>query len=83
MMQGNCWWRGPGYFFGGPLSIIVGILFWAIILYGIIYLISYMTRGPFRENAGVETPLDILKKRYARGEIDADEFAQRRKALES
>ena len=30
-----------------------------------------------------ETPLDILKKRYARGEIDDEEFARRKRELES
>jgi len=29
-----------------------------------------------------ETPLDILEKRFARGEIDKEEFEERRKLLE-
>ena len=30
-----------------------------------------------------ESPLEILKRRYARGEIDEEEFIQRRKGLEN
>ena len=29
-----------------------------------------------------ETPLDILKKRYANGEIDTEEFDRKKKDLE-
>ena len=29
-----------------------------------------------------ETPLDILRKRYARGEIDDEEFERRKRELE-
>jgi putative membrane protein len=31
----------------------------------------------------IETPLDILKKRYAKGEIDKEEFDRKKKDLES
>jgi uncharacterized membrane protein len=30
-----------------------------------------------------ETAMDILEKRYARGEIDAEEFSRKKKDLES
>lgn len=46
------------------------VLFWALVILGIIFLIQLITKGSKRE----ETALDILKKRYARGEITRDEF---------
>ncbi len=33
--------------------------------------------------AGMETPLDILKKRYAKGELTREEFEQMKRDLQS
>jgi len=63
--------------------MIAGILFWAVIIYGAIYLLSRLAKNSSGVNAKQETPIEILKKRYARGEIDAEEFAKRKKDLES
>mgnify|MGYP001600958123 CR=1 FL=1 len=78
-----CWWGWPGHFFGGPLGMIVGVVFWAAIIYGVVYLFSRFAKNPFGVDAKRETPIDILKRRYASGEIDAEEFAKRKKDLVS
>lgn len=83
MMGPNCWWGWPGHFFGGPLGMIVGVVFWAAVIYGIFILFSRLAKRPTEDAGKQETPMDILKKRYARGEIDAEEFARRKKDLES
>jgi putative membrane protein len=37
--------------------------------------------GPFRDRG--ESPMDILNKRYARGEIDKQEYHEKREVIES
>lgn len=65
------WW-----FMAGPL-------FWIIVIGLVIYAVVTRSRRaggpglPYQE----ETPLDILKKRYARGEITRDQFEQMKKDL--
>lgn len=83
MMGPNCWWWGAGYFFGGPWGMIVGLVFWALVIYGVFYLISSLAKRQSEEVGKEETPLEILKRRYAKGEIDDEEFAKRKKDLES
>lgn len=78
-----CWWWGPGYFFGGPWGMIIGIIFWALVICGIFYLISRLAKRLSEEFRREETPLVILKRRYASGEIDAEEFARRKRDLET
>lgn len=67
---------GYGGFGGG----IVMLLFWILVIMGTVYLIKYLvqnTRGA-QQN---KTALDILKERYARGEIDKEEFERKKKDL--
>jgi len=77
----NCGWWGPGYFFGWPWGMIMGIIFWGLVIYGLFRLVSGMSKRQAEEHK-MQTPLDILKKRYAAGEIDAEEFAKKKKDLE-
>lgn len=63
---------GFGGMMGGGLF---GLLFWALILVGGVWLFMSLTRG--RTLTGltpVESPLDIAKRRYAKGEITKEQF---------
>ncbi|MBW6485587.1 MAG: SHOCT domain-containing protein [Syntrophobacterales bacterium] len=78
--------RGGGCL--GPLNFGYGGMFMGMIL--LIVLIAaaiwFFTRGAGSRNYGQfqrETPLDILKKRYARGEIAKEEFDRSKKDLEA
>ncbi len=68
--------------FGSWLLVIGGLAF----VIGLIVLIGWAVTNAGRRAddstplAG-ETPLDILRERYARGEITADEFEQAKRIL--
>ena len=63
-----------------------GGFMWLIILIAVgivIYLLIRKSSLKDIRDSTIETPLDILKKRYAKGEIDKEEFEQKKKDLES
>ncbi|MCL6097045.1 MAG: SHOCT domain-containing protein [Bacteroidetes bacterium] len=79
--SGCSWWWGPGYFFGGPFGMIVGLIFWALVIYAIFRLISNLTNRSAVTSRKENTPLEILKRRYAAGDIDEDEFDRKKRNL--
>lgn len=74
-----CNWMFSGGVGGMGLPMMYGGIFmlatWALIIFVVIYL--------FRRFLPTHRPhaLDVLQERYARGEIDADEYRERRKNL--
>jgi len=67
-----------GYGYGG---MFMGILF--IILLGVaIYFIVQNIRSKNVEGQSSETPIDILKKRYAKGEITKEDFDRMKNELQ-
>jgi len=77
-----------GHMWGGGWGMFFGPLIWILIIVGIVVLVSYVVRGQGGEGVGGtrfltrNTPLDILKERYARGEIDKKEFQEKKRVLE-
>ena len=55
-------------------------LMMALVILGIIVLVRYLNHGAGNSQSG-NTALDVLKTRYAKGEIDKKEFDEKRKAL--
>jgi uncharacterized membrane protein len=63
--------------------VVVGSLFWIgflILIGGIAWTVLKSAVGPSTERSEY-TPLDILKTRYARGEITRQEFDQTKRDL--
>ena len=63
----------------GLLGWLPMLIFWALLILGVVALIRYLARlGQTRED---KTPLDILKERYARGEINKKELEEKKRDL--
>jgi putative membrane protein len=63
----------------GGLGMVMGVLIWVLLLILVIWGVSTV----FRPQRGTkeETPLEILRRRYAAGEISEAELEQARRAL--
>jgi putative membrane protein len=71
------WW-GMGF---GWISMI---LFWGLVVLAIVALAKWLTQQPpSGRRPRDKTPLEILQERYARGEIDREEYEQKRQDLMS
>lgn len=57
------------------------VLWWALPIAGIVALVMWMTR--INDRKSEKSALDILKERYARGEIDQAEFEKKRRDMET
>lgn len=74
--------RGFGFypFGGGLLSLVLGVL----IVVGIVWFVTALARSPEppRESMPMsESPLDILKRRYAKGEITKEQFEEMKRDI--
>lgn len=65
-------WGDYGWGWGMGFGWLFMIIFWVLVTIGIVYLIQAVARRSKEEDK--ETPIDILKKRYAKGEITKDEY---------
>ena len=72
------WGYGMGWFWP-----IIMFFFWGAAIAGIVFFVRWLVlstrkgRGPSQE----ESALDILKKRYARGEISKEEYEKIKKDI--
>lgn len=59
------------------LGMVHMLLFWVLVILGIIVLVRALNSGPERDSDA----LDILKARYAKGELTLEQFEQMKRAI--
>ena len=82
------WGHGPGMMgwgYGmGWFGMIIMAAFWIAVIVGIVFLIRWLvifTRTEGHKADPEDSALGILKRRYARGEINKDEFEEKKRDL--
>jgi putative membrane protein len=70
------------YGYGFPwMGGIVMMFFWILLLVAIVWGVVYFARNTGQAAPRGESPLDVLKRRYAAGEINKEQFEEMKRAL--
>jgi putative membrane protein len=69
LQEGNFWWLGLA-------SMAMYLLFWAIVIIIAVKIIKKYFINADRPKAKEDTAMIFLRERYAKGEINAEEFKQ-------
>jgi putative membrane protein len=78
-----------GFGFFGIGMLLMG-LFWILVIGGVVWLVVALVRGSQGRSASQvltpgastgQTPLDILKARYAKGEVTKEQFEEMKRDL--
>ncbi len=70
------WWMWGAW---GLVMLVMMLVFWGLVIAGIVLAIRWLVGQGARP--GSDRALDFLRERYARGEINKDEFDARRRDL--
>ncbi len=83
--EGRWGWHdmmGFGWF--GVFGMLFMVIFWVAVIVGVVWLVRWLlnqgSSGP-RARTSKERALEILDEKYARGEIDDEEYERRKRKL--
>ncbi len=84
---GNGWmWNGGGWGWGWIVGAVVLVVLFALVITAIILTVRYLSGGGGHRGPGsphqAQGAEDVLGERFARGEIDEDEYRRRMTTLQ-
>lgn len=71
------WWNGDWNWAAWLTMTVSMLVFWGLVIWGVVVFV----RGGRADSGPVADPERILAERFARGEIDAEEYHQRVETL--
>ena len=74
------WWHG-GSWWGWTLMSVAMIAFWALLIWGIVWLIRSTSTPSTTPSPTKQSAEAVLAKRFAAGDIDEPEYRSRLEAL--
>jgi putative membrane protein len=82
------WWGSGGW--GGWITIMLAMVFLAVIIIGVVLLVLGISRGRTDTGQGPAPPTtgpegdarDVVRRRYAAGEIEREEYLQKLRDLD-
>ena len=79
----DTWMHGDWGWGWMTLMMVAMLLFWGAIIVGIVWLIRGAASAPWAHERDVskETPVEILERRFAEGEISEEDYRARREVL--
>ena len=75
------WWGGGSSIISGPLMMIVFIAAIVLVVVLVVRWLGRSGHGGAPYPSPGKSPLEILKERFAKGEIDKEEFEECRRTL--
>ena len=75
---------GPGMMGGfgwGWFMPIFMIIFWGLVIWAVVALVRGLSQSRGSDSSTADSALEVLKRRYARGEINKEEYNEKKKDL--
>lgn len=75
-------WQNQGWGAGGWFAmVIMMILFWGFLVAGVVYIVRHFNHPHQNASPAIDRAIETLKMRFAKGEMDEEEFQRRLKLL--